>query len=135
VLEAWAFPAAAVGQSVPDALEINIRLDTEEEPTKDLSVLGGDMAVVLSAYLPDGMDEQQWRGSEATMLHEVYGLIVRKAGSQHQGIEEYTREGIFEIVCEHLDADVGEDTSTTSKQVTELFYRQIYASRCAVALI
>ncbi|KAK5270626.1 hypothetical protein LTR96_003903 [Exophiala xenobiotica] len=131
VLEAWAFPAAAVGQSVPDALEFNVRLDTEEEPTEDLSVLGGDMAVVLSAYLPDGMDEQQWRGSKATMLHEVYGLIVRKAGSQHQGIEEYTREGIFEIVCEHLDADVGED----SKQVTELFYQQIYASRCAVALI
>jgi 23S rRNA maturation-related 3'-5' exoribonuclease YhaM len=77
------------------------------------------------------MDQQQWRGSEATMLHEVYGLIVRKAGSQHQGIEEYTREGIFEIVCEHLDAVVGED----SKQVTELFYQRIYASRCAVVLI
>jgi hypothetical protein len=132
VLEAWTFSPAILTQNIPNELDIHVRLDAEEEPTEDLSALGECIAVVLSAYLPDGADEQVWRASPTEMLHEVYGLIVQKAGSLHGGVEEHIRLGIFEIICDGMDSPgLGED----SKSRAESLYRQVYASRCALALV
>ena len=129
VLEAWTFRADILSHDVPLALEMHVRLDAEEEPTEDMSVLNGYTAVVLSAYLEQG-DERDWKTSCTTMVHEVYGLIVSETGSQHKGIEEYSRMGIFEVRCD-VGAEFGEDEMSRA----ESFYQQIYATRGVLALI
>ena len=105
VLEAWVLQAGMLARNLPDVLAIHVRLDAEREPSEDLGVLSGYTAVVLSVYL-EGGDEARWVASRTSMLHEVYGLIVSQAGSQHNGVEEYTRVGMFEILC---DMDVEQE--------------------------
>jgi len=94
-----------------------------------LSVQGEYTAVVLSAYL-EGGDVQQWVPSRASILHEVYGLIVQQADSRYKEIEEYTRVEMFEILY-----DMDADHDVEGQSVAESFCQQIYTSRRVLALI
>ena len=83
----------------------------------------------MSIYL-DGKDQDEWRALPSAKPHEIYGLVMGKAGTYHGSIEEHRRIGAFDVVLE-MDVDPVEDCDHAARP----FYEQIYASRHTITLV